>query len=279
MGNTLCLSASTSAPPPKIQEIAPGCFRLRVPFYIFFFDVGTHMTFLRLKNGKFLVLSAVSLDDNTKPQVDQLTQNGDLIDAIVATNPFHTTAFSSWFEMYPRLWQKGRVFGTPRHVRNFPDLPWAGSSGDEQVQKLWEPEVSMRIPAGCEFNDPKPELTNHFNGVIALYRSSKILICDDAFHVGTSSSFLESLLTPTQMSAPITFHASMPNQALDKTPKAARQFYDWVLQLTRDWDFDSMTSSHGSFVIGGAKQGLLDCLENARKSLSDHSVSNGGDPI
>ncbi|KAJ3022643.1 UNVERIFIED_CONTAM: hypothetical protein HDU68_009017 [Siphonaria sp. JEL0065] len=173
MGNLL---TTRTAPPPKIVEIAPGCFRLRVPFYIFFFDVGTHVNFLRLSNGKFLVLSAVTLDADTKEQVDTLTCNGELIEALVATNPFHTTAFPQWIDMYPSL-AKGKMFGTPRHLRMFPEIPWAGSTADEQVHKLWEPEVSMRIPAGCEFNDPKPELTNHFNGVIALYHASRIVIC------------------------------------------------------------------------------------------------------
>ncbi|KAJ3094316.1 hypothetical protein HK100_006182, partial [Physocladia obscura] len=231
------------------------------PFYIFFYDVGTHVNLLRLKNGRFLVLSAVTLTGDTKAQIDALTHDGDLIEAVIATNP-------------------------------------AGSVESEEIRKLWEPEVELRIPAGCEFNDPKPELTNHFSGIIAYYRASSIVICDDAFSVSAPSSMFSSMFhfasiffsayfsnttkSSTDSSAAettITFHPAMPSQALLKTPKAARQFYDWVVTLTQDWNFDSMASAHGTFVVGGAKQALLDCLENARKSLSDHSVANGGDPI
>ncbi|ORY45623.1 hypothetical protein BCR33DRAFT_716271 [Rhizoclosmatium globosum] len=247
MGNL----SSTVAPPPKLEQIAPDCFRLRVPFYIFFFDVGTHVNFIRLSNGRFLVLSA----------------------AVVATNPFHTTAFAQWAEVYPRIESEGRLFGTPRHLRNLPGLKWAGSVEDQSVRDLWKDEVEMRIPAGCEFNNPTPELTNHFNGIVAFHRASKTVICDDAFAV-SNPSLLDSFSSCFAFqSQSITFHPSMPNQALYKTPKAARQFYDWVIELTHDWDFDNMASAHGSYMIGGAKEALLDCLEKARKSLSDHSLS------
>jgi len=47
-----------------IQEIGPGFFNIRAPFLVLLgaADVGAHMSLIRLKTGKFIVLSA--LDPN-----------------------------------------------------------------------------------------------------------------------------------------------------------------------------------------------------------------------
>jgi hypothetical protein len=65
-----------------------------------------------------------------------------------------------------------RYYGTPRHLRNLKDIPWAGCVTDPLVQSKWSPEVEMRIPEGCEFDDPKPPQSNHFsNGAVVVPRS------------------------------------------------------------------------------------------------------------
>ncbi|KAI9353903.1 hypothetical protein BDR26DRAFT_849427 [Obelidium mucronatum] len=262
-------------PPSKIQEIGPGCFRLRMPFlFLGFIDVGTHMTFIKLNSGRFIALSAVTLDAEAKAEVDSLTQNGELIDSVVATNPFHTLAFPQFYQYYP----KAKFYGTPRHIRRYPEIPWTGSVAEEKVRKLWEPEVEMRIPAGCEFDAPVPESTNHFAGIIAFHRASKTIISDDAFKVETNPGFLERTFLGASHSR-VTFHMTLVSQAIDKTPDSPKLFYDWVLQLVNDWDFENMTSSHGGVMIGGAKKGLVDCLERSKKDLSDFAVTNGGVPF
>ncbi|KAJ3017878.1 UNVERIFIED_CONTAM: hypothetical protein HDU68_011432 [Siphonaria sp. JEL0065] len=241
------------------------------PFiFLGFIDVGTHMTFIKLNSGRFLALSTVTLDAEAKAEVDALTQNGELIDSVVATNPFHTLAFEQFHEYYP----KPKFYGTPRHIRLYPDIQWAGSVEDEKVRKLWEPEVDLRLPAGCEFNDPKPETTNHFCGIIALHRASKTLLCDDAFKVESNPGILERLLGARHNR--IAFHMSLLGSAIDKTPEAPKQFHDWVLQLVKDWDFENMASAHGGVLVGGAKDALRDCLERNKKDLSNLAVSNGG---
>ncbi|KAJ3075883.1 hypothetical protein HDU98_006654 [Podochytrium sp. JEL0797] len=230
-------------------------------FYVFYFiDIGTHMHFLRLASGRFVVLSAVTLTAEAKFQIDQLTNNGQLIEAVIATNPFHTVAFEAFHKAYPQP----KYYGTPRHIRNIPQIPWAGSVADDSVRNQWSPEIKMELPAGCEFIAPTPESTNHAAGIVALHAESKTVICDDVFRTKNRD---------------ISFHIYLLSQGINKTPKAPRQFYDWVIELMRAWDFDNMSCAHGDVMIGGAKQGLGVCLEKAHQSLSELSVKNGGEPF
>ncbi len=39
-------------------------------------------------------------------------------------------------------------YGTPRHLRNIKDIPWAGDVNVCEIRNKWSPEVEMRIPAG-----------------------------------------------------------------------------------------------------------------------------------
>ncbi|ORY29079.1 hypothetical protein BCR33DRAFT_745391 [Rhizoclosmatium globosum] len=217
----------------KIKEIAPGCFRLRVPFHFLgLIDVGTHMTFLKLSSGKFLTLSTVDLDPEAKAEVDTLTQNGSLIEAVVATNPFHTLAFEAFYAAYGKG-KDVKFYGTPRHLRKYPGIPWAGSVEDEKILKLWEKDVDLRIPL------------------------------DDAFKVSENPGFVSQLFGARHNE--ISFHASLLGPAINKTPTAPREFHDWVLQLVKDWDFENMGTCHGGVMIGGAKAELVKCLEKNKR--------------
>lgn len=44
-------------------------------------DIGTHMSFLRLESGKFLVVDCLDLLPSQKKEIDDLTANGTLIEA------------------------------------------------------------------------------------------------------------------------------------------------------------------------------------------------------
>ncbi|KAJ3048729.1 hypothetical protein HDU99_009086, partial [Rhizoclosmatium hyalinum] len=163
------LGGSKEALLAGLEKAKPGLIDVAVknggPFHFLgLIDVGTHMTFLKLSSGKFLTLSTVDLDPEAKAEVDTLTQNGSLIEAVVATNPFHTLAFEAFYAAYGKG-KDVKFYGTPRHLRKYPGIPWAGSVEDEKILKLWEKDVDLRIPAGCEFNNPQPESYNHFCGV------------------------------------------------------------------------------------------------------------------
>ena len=66
------------------------------------FDIGTQMSLIRLDKGTFLVIDTVSLDLDLQREIDALTDGGRLIEAVIATHPYHTTFFPAFHKIYPK---------------------------------------------------------------------------------------------------------------------------------------------------------------------------------
>lgn len=110
-------------------------------------EIGTHMSVIQLRNGNFLVIDTVEINDQLKRELDELTQNGTKIEAVLAVHPFHTMAYTSFHDLYPNV----KYYGTPRHLRRYSKIKWAGQLDNSQNKALlskWAPEVELRIPAG-----------------------------------------------------------------------------------------------------------------------------------
>ncbi|KAJ3202035.1 hypothetical protein HDU67_000837 [Dinochytrium kinnereticum] len=247
-----------------IKEIAPGFFNLRAPFtYLFgMVDIGTQMSFLKLSSGKILVIDTVELTPQTKAEIDELTDNGKLIDGVLGTHPYHTLYFPSFHKHYPNA----KYYGTPRHLRNFPDIPWAGDLNEESVRAKWEPDVEMRIPAGSEFVNPLPERTNHFSNVFVFHKASKTIHVDDTLLVFQNPGFLMRMagLSDGQFA----FHPSLLGPGLYPTEEAPKQFQCWMDKLLHDWDFENITSAHNGYYLGGAKEKIRRLLERTEEKLA-----------
>ena len=129
----------------ELYSIGPGFRNVRGRFKILkLIDIETQMSIIQLRNGKFLVIDTVEMNDRLRQEIDHLTNNGENIEAVIATHPFHTLAFPAFYQLYP----KAAYYGTPRHLRRLTEIPWAGNLDDCNVRKKWEPDVEMRIPAG-----------------------------------------------------------------------------------------------------------------------------------
>ena len=107
------------------EEGVPGAgvFNLRASFKVLHgaVDAGNHMSLVRLRTGKFLVIDAVDPnghDGRVKEEIDRLTRGGRLIEAVVATHPFHTLGFLPFFKLFGARHIK--FYGTPRHLGAFP---------------------------------------------------------------------------------------------------------------------------------------------------------------
>jgi hypothetical protein len=239
-----------------IIEVAPGFYNIRSSFKTFagLIDIGTHMSLLKLTTGKFLVVDTVPLTPELKTQIDNLTQGGTLIDAVIASHPFHTLAFPAFYQAYPDL----RYFGTPRHIRRLKDIPWVGDLNVEETRKLWEPEVQMRIPAGAEFVAPEPEAYNHFNSVWVFYAPGRTIHVDDTVLYFQNPGTIIKLAGKKK--GEMEFHSSMHGPGLYPTPEAPLLFKAWVEDILKDWDFDNICCAHIGNKIGGAKALLGDVL-------------------
>jgi hypothetical protein len=107
-----------------IISMGQNFWNLRSNFYfaLGLIDIGTHMSFIKLTSGKFLVLDTVQLTPIAKADIDELTNNGELIDTVVATHPYHTIYFKDFQRNYPNA----KYYGTARHLEIFPELKWDG---------------------------------------------------------------------------------------------------------------------------------------------------------
>jgi len=257
----------------RIVEIGPGFYNIRSEFRALkgLVNIGTHMSLIRLNNGSFIAIDTVELDDELKAEIDQLTDNGKNLSAVISAHPFHTLSFPGFYEAYPTP----QYIGTPRHIRNIKSIPWSADISQEEVRARWSPEIEMRIPAGAEFNSPQPESTNHFNSVWVYHRPSGTLHIDDTVFYFDNPSLI--LKIGGKKHDDMEFHNCMSGPGLYPTPDAPKIFKKWVQDILNDWDFNNMCIAHIGNKIGGAKERLRQTLENAEpifKKLEKQNENN-----
>jgi len=245
------------------MEVGPGFYNVRSRFKLKgIVDIGTQMSFIRLSTGKFLVIDTVPLTDTLKLEIDQLTDGGNNMEAVLCTHPFHTLAIGDFYKTYPNT----QYYGCPRHLRRLNVIPWTGDLNDEEIRKKWEPEVQMRIPSGAEFVNPLPEEYNHFICVWVYAVAARVIHVDDTINYFSNPSTIMKIVgkKPGLME----FHPSMAGPGLHPTPEAPREFQAWMQQILKDWDFDTMVCAHIGNKIGGAKEALRETLEDAESTFA-----------
>eukprot|EP01013_Petalomonas_cantuscygni_P007331 TRINITY_DN1909_c0_g1_i1.p1 TRINITY_DN1909_c0_g1~~TRINITY_DN1909_c0_g1_i1.p1 ORF type:complete len:300 (-),score=34.77 TRINITY_DN1909_c0_g1_i1:364-1218(-) len=221
----------------RIDPIGPNFWNIRGNFDIDSINIGTHMSIIKLSSGKFLVVDTINITADLLQEFNTLTSNGTSVEAIVATHPFHTSFFPMWYKAFPHI----PFYGTPRHLRIEPSIPWAGSMYDCAIRQKWLPDVHMRIPAGAEFVAPVPESDNHFSGIHVFHPLSKTIHVDDTINIGVP------------LAGDFLFHPSLIGPALFHVPGSPQAFKAWVLKYCAEWDFDNVVAAHKARQIGGAK--------------------------
>jgi len=253
-----------------LVQIGPNFWNIRGHFKIFggFADIGAHMSIIGLQNGRFLIVDTIPLEDETKKEIDRLTDNGSKIEAVVATHPFHTLAFPAFFKHYPQA----TYYGTPRHLRVLPEIPWAGDLNVCGTRDQWAPQVQMRIPNGAEFVAPVPEGNNHFSSILLFHPESRSIHVDDTIFYPEHPGFL--LKMGGFKTGQMMFHPALKGPGLYHTPEAPYQFRDFIQGILNDWDFDNIIAAHTGNKIGGAKEQLKQLLINSEKVFDKISERN-----
>lgn len=180
------------------------------------------MSVARLSSGKFLLIDAAPTLNNPAlvKELNELTSNGENIEAIIHTHPFHTGAFPSAtarliddcslrtgsIVKLSNLYPNAPVYGCPRHLKMFPDLKWTGDLSEPTNLARWQPEVDLRIPTG-EVMSPiissssiisllstgteffAPAENNHFSSIWAYHRDSKTIHVDDTLSYASTVNF------------------------------------------------------------------------------------------
>jgi len=222
-------------------------------------NIGTHMSVAQRINGRFIVIDTITLPPPALAELKHLTQNGDLIDAVIATHPYHTLAFPAFFKEFP----KAAYYGTPRHLSVMPEIPWQGEV--MAMKETFAPDLECRIPAGAEYVLPLPARTNHLSNVFVLHKQSKTIHNDDCILCIERPPIFMKLLG--FRNGDMLFHPSIKGPGLYPTKEAPADFRDFVNSLIEDWDFDHLCSAHNGNCISGAKEKLRDTLAKAEPIL------------
>jgi hypothetical protein len=226
--------------------MGPGFWNVRASFIIDGFDIGTQMSLIQLQNGNFLIIDTVLMDNDLLNDILLMTKNGTLIEAVIATHPFHTTYFPAFYQLFPYP----PYYGTPRHLRIEPQIPWAGSVYDCANRQRWLPEVHMRIPQGAEFVNPQPESSNHFSGIHLFHPASRTIHVDD------------TVMVDEPLPGDMLFHPTLVDGGLYHIPESPTAFRDWVQKYINEWDFDNICAAHNGIKFGGAKAQLQSVLND-----------------
>jgi len=268
MGNN-----NNPAPKTRLVEIGPGFWNIRAGFKMLkgLVDIGTHMSIIKLSNGKYLIIDTVPLNDELKVEIDVLTERGEKMEAVIATHPFHTLAFPAFALAYPKV----PYYGTPRHLRKQKEIPWVGPINDPAILKKWEPDVQMRIPAGAEFNAPEPEAYNHFNSVWVFCPAARTVHIDDTINYFDNPGLLIKYAGGKKKGC-MEFHDSIKGPGLYDSEDAPRQFKAWTEAIAKDWDFDNMCCAHTGNKIGGAKKLFEETISNSQHIFNALIEANKG---
>ncbi|CAF1453995.1 unnamed protein product [Adineta steineri] len=253
----------------ELCEIGPGFWNIRGRFKMFCqkVDIGTQMSIIQLSNGNFVVFDTIELDDHLKKQIDKLTNNGDLIEGVIGTHPFHTRSFLSFYKAYPQI----AYYGTPRHLRQMPQIPWLGDLQDCNVRQKWEPDVEMRITAGGEFVNPQFG-SSHLMSVFIYHPASRTLHVNDT--IMYTDRFNQFLKLFGKSDGIMIFHTSIKNCGLHPTADAPYLFRDWMRNMLNDWPFDNICCAHLNIKIGGAHAQVTKLLDRTESLFVKLSKKN-----
>lgn len=237
----------------RIEEIGPGFYNIRGDFYYGVINFGTQMSIIKLSSGRFIIVDTVAIDKDLKAEIDALTQNGQLIEAVIATHPFHTTYFPAFYKLYPHP----RYYGTPRHIRIQPDIKWIADISQDSVQRMYEPEICMRVADGSEFCNPSPD--NHFNNVFLYHPGSKTLHCDDTLIYFNNPGCLFGCCGGVKANT-IYMHLALTTTGIKPGIESPNEFKRWIFKMMDDWDFENLVVAHDGTCLGGAKDTVMKTL-------------------
>ena len=210
----------------RLTEIGTGFWRVCGDFKLGgIVNLGTQASLVRLADGNFVFLDSYTLPDAVKAEVDILTEAGSKLTAILNLHPFHTLHCEWMHRAYP----DAALYGTARHHRKLPDLPWQDQKCESGVlEEAFGDDFAFSIPRGvplvCE------DEAVHFSSILALHRASGTIHVDDTL-VYLDKGFPLSLLPVVGR---VAFHPTL-DKALEPRAGAADEFREWAITLGIEW--------------------------------------------
>ena len=252
------------------MQLSDSFWNLRGSFKIAkIIDVGTHMSLVRRRNGRFIIIDSCGLDEQQQRTLLDLTDGGAAVDAIINVHPFHTLHCRSAYEFAP----EALLFGTRRHREQAPDLPWDDRViEDVATQALFAEDLEFSVPDGVDLVTDNDSV--HAGSVLVRHRESGIVHVDDTLNVLAAPGFLGRLLPQSRLK----FHPMLP-RALQPRAGAADAFAAWARDLAERWGDTTIVCAAHSDVRrlpeGGWRQEILSALSNLDSALAKHRAANG----
>ncbi|NRB41478.1 MAG: hypothetical protein HRU20_23905 [Pseudomonadales bacterium] len=255
-----------------ILQISDDFWNIRGEFKIGgILNIGTHASLVRRGNGKFVLLDSYTLQGEVKEQVDALTNNGADIEAIINLHPFHTVHVERAHKQYPNA----KLYGTQRHLKKSPDLPWqAELTESDACATLFAEDFEFSVPSGVDFISSNEHL--HFSSVLAYHKASKTIHSDDTLMYVALPGLLGMMKKPE-----ITFHMTLA-KTLEKRAGAVKDFRRWSRQLAEQWsDAENLCAAHSATLLGSENRSpsisnrILNALQKVDKTLQAHEKKFG----
>ena len=258
---------------PRVIEVAPDFWNIRGSFKIAgLVDVGTQASLVRRANGRFVLLDSVALRDEVEQEVLRLTNGGADVEAILNLHPFHTIYVAKMLAKFP----KAQLYGTARHVKRAPDLPWEPlRTEDPELHERFAEDFDFSIPEGVDFISKNEHI--HFSSVLAYHRASKTIHVDDTLNyirLPKAARFLGRRDS-------VTLQPTLPF-ALEKRAGAAAELRDWCRGLAERWnDAENLCAAHSAALLGARNEGapiperILQALRKVEGKLASHERKHG----
>jgi len=256
----------------KIIRVADGFWNIRGSFKIGgVVDIGTQASLVRLGTGAFVFLDACDFDAATEREIGDVIGDG-TVEAILNLHPFHTVYVERMHRRYP----DASLYGTARHVRLFPDLPWeAEHTEDDELHELYADDFDFTVPRGVDFVSANENV--HFASVLALHRASQTLHVDDTLMYIQFPRPLALLGLKDSLG----FHPTL-SLALEKRAGAAEEFREWageLIEMSRE--VENLCAAHSTNLLARDNRGasietrLRRALRRCRVRLFAHERRYG----
>lgn len=256
--------------PRRMEKLADTFWNIRGVYRVGgVLDIGTQMSLVQRASGRFVVVDGCALDGAQREAVMALTGNGERVDAMVHVHPFHTLHVEATHQLFP----SAALYGTARHRRRAPALPWVGApvetwGDDHPLADLFD----LSVPDGVQFTCPDERV--HTASVLVRHRATGIVHVDDTLNVMAGPGFLRGLLPQSSLRMhPLLARALRPDAG------AADAYAAWARALAARWAGTRIVCAAHSAVRhlpeGGFSREVLGALARVSGTLDRHKAKYG----
>lgn len=232
-------------------------------------DIGTHMSVARRPDGRFVVIDGCALEDAQRAALMALTGDGAQVAAVVHVHPFHTLHVEATHRLFPAA----TLYGTARHRRRAPSLPW-----DDAPVEAWGREhpladvFDLSMPDGVDFVCPDERV--HVASVLVRDRHARIVHVDDTLNVMAGPGMLRRVLPQSSLR----MHP-MLSKGLKPGAGAADAYAAWARDLAAQWaDTRIVCAAHSAvrrLPEGGFADEMHAALGKVSRTLERHRARYG----